>query len=79
MATEPDAAVISGGGKGDFHFEGRASWQPAPVDRILKDGDQVTLGGVTLTAHLTPGHTKGCTTWTMQAREDGQSYDVAAQ
>jgi metallo-beta-lactamase class B len=47
-----------------------------PVDRVLKDGDQVTLGGTTLVAHLTPGHTKGCTTWTMKAQEGGRSYDV---
>jgi metallo-beta-lactamase class B len=47
-----------------------------PIDRILKDGDQVTLGGTTLVAHLTPGHTKGCTTWTMKAQEGGRSYDV---
>jgi metallo-beta-lactamase class B len=47
-----------------------------PVDRVLKDGDQVTLGGTTLVAHLTPGHTRGCTTWTMKAQEGGRSYDV---
>ena len=47
-----------------------------PIDRILKDGDTVTLGGVTLTAHLTPGHSKGCTTWTFKAQENGKSYDV---
>jgi metallo-beta-lactamase class B len=47
-----------------------------PIDRVLKDGDQVTLGGTTLVAHLTPGHTKGCTTWTMKAQEGGRSYDV---
>jgi metallo-beta-lactamase class B len=47
-----------------------------PIDRILKDGDQVTLGGTTLVAHLTPGHTRGCTTWTMKAQEGGRSYDV---
>jgi metallo-beta-lactamase class B len=47
-----------------------------PIDRILKDCDQVTLGGTTLVAHLTPGHTKGCTTWTMKAQEGGRSYDV---
>ena len=35
-----------------------------PIDRVLKDGEQVTLGNTTLTAHLTPGHTRGCTTWT---------------
>jgi metallo-beta-lactamase class B len=50
--------------------------KPHPIDRILHDGDQVTLGGTTLTAHLTPGHTKGCTTWTLKAEEGGKSYDV---
>src|SRR5262245_9886238 len=47
-----------------------------PIDRVLKDGDTVTLGGITLTAHLTPGHTKGCTTWTLKTSEDGKTYDV---
>jgi metallo-beta-lactamase class B len=47
-----------------------------PIDRVLHDGDQVTLGGTTLTAHLTPGHTPGCTTWTLKAQEGGKSYDV---
>jgi metallo-beta-lactamase class B len=47
-----------------------------PIDRILHDGDTVSLGGTTLTAHLTPGHTKGCTTWTMTAQENGKSYNV---
>jgi metallo-beta-lactamase class B len=47
-----------------------------PVDRVLHDGDRVTLGGTTLVAHLTPGHTKGCTTWTMQVQEGGRSLDV---
>jgi metallo-beta-lactamase class B len=51
--------------------------KPHPIDRVLHDGDTVTLGGVTLTAHLTPGHTRGCTTWTMTANEGGKSYDVA--
>ena len=43
-----------------------------PIDRVLHDGDQVTLGGTTLVAHLTAGHTKGCTTWTMKAQEGGR-------
>ena len=47
-----------------------------PMDRILKDGDTVELGGVTLTAHLTAGHTQGCTTWTLQTQEGGRTYDV---
>jgi metallo-beta-lactamase class B len=47
-----------------------------PVDRILHDGDAVTLGGVTLVAHLTAGHTRGGTTWAMKVTDGGKSYDV---
>jgi metallo-beta-lactamase class B len=47
-----------------------------PIDRTLHDGEEVTLGGSTLVAHLTPGHTRGCTTWTMQAQEDGRRFNV---
>ena len=50
--------------------------KPHPIDRVLHDGDQVTLGGTTLVAHLTAGHTKGCTTWTMKASEGGKTYDI---
>ncbi len=53
-----------------------ASGKPHPIDRVLKDGDQVTLSGTTLTAHLTPGHTRGCTTWTTRMTESNRSYDV---
>jgi metallo-beta-lactamase class B len=48
----------------------------AHVDRVLHDGDKVELGGSTLVAHLTPGHTKGCTTWTMQVRDGARSLDA---
>src|SRR5215471_17959362 len=44
-----------------------------PIDRIIHDGDTVTLGGTILVAHLTPAHTPGCTTWTMVAQEDGKT------
>jgi metallo-beta-lactamase class B len=47
-----------------------------PIDKVLRDGDQVTLGGTTLTAHLTAGHTPGCTTWTTTAEEGGKTYNV---
>ncbi len=50
--------------------------KPHPIDRVLHDGDTVTLGATTLVARLTPGHTKGCTTWTMKATENGRTYDV---
>jgi metallo-beta-lactamase class B len=67
MAMEQDVPALRGmtpGGK------------PHPIDRILHDGDEVKLGGTTLVAHLTAGHTRGCTTWTMKAVEGGKSYDV---
>ena len=49
---------------------------PVKVDRAVKEGDTVKLGGVTLTAHVTPGHTKGCTTWTMNLTEAGVAHKV---
>ncbi len=50
--------------------------KPHPIDRVLHNGDQVTLGGSTLLAHLTPGHTEGCTTWTMKVKDGGKTYDL---
>jgi metallo-beta-lactamase class B len=50
--------------------------KPHPIDRVIKDGEQVTLGGTSLTAHLTPGHTRGCTTWAMKLTDGGRTYDV---
>ena len=50
--------------------------KPHPIDKVLHDGDEVKLGGMTLVAHLTPGHTRGCTTWTFKEQENGRSYDV---
>lgn len=50
--------------------------KPHPIDRTLRDGEEVTLGDSSLVARLTPGHTRGCTTWTMQVQEGGRSYLV---
>lgn len=47
-----------------------------PIDQIINDGDKVTLGGTTLTAHLTAGHTRGCTTWTTPVQDGGKTYNV---
>jgi metallo-beta-lactamase class B len=47
-----------------------------PIDKVLHDQDKVTLGGVTPTAHLTPGHTRGCTSWTTTVQESGKTYNV---
>jgi metallo-beta-lactamase class B len=74
MAVGEDAAAIAAGV--DSSALGAEGWKPTKVDRVLKDGDTVELGGVIMTAHLTPGHTKGCTTWTTTAEENGKSYAV---
>ena len=58
------------------HPEFALGWKGCPVDRVLRDGDTVSLGSTTLMAHLTPGHTKGCTTWTTRLLEQSRSYDV---
>jgi len=47
-----------------------------PIDRMLRDGEAITLGGTTLVAHLTAGHTRGCTTWTMTTQEGGTDVNV---
>ena len=71
---EGDADVMAKGGEGEYYYKDH--WKPVRIDRVLHDGDTVTLGDVTLTAHLTPGHTQGCTTWTMKAKDKGKTYDV---
>lgn len=78
MVMEADVPVVESGGKKDFFYADSASgvYPPAKVDRVLHDGDTVKLGDTVLTAHLTPGHTRGCTTWTMKARDHGKLYDV---
>jgi len=69
MVMDADVPVVESGGKSDFQYGNspRFLYPPAKVDRVLHDGDEVRLGGAVLVAHLTPGHTKGCTTWTMKA------------
>jgi metallo-beta-lactamase class B len=50
--------------------------KPHPIDKVLHDGDVVSLGGMNLTAHLNPGHTLGCTTWTFPVTDAGRRYNV---
>jgi metallo-beta-lactamase class B len=69
-----DDHVIATGGEGQYLYTSR--WKPCNVDRILEDGEKVTLGGVTLIARLTPGHTRGCTTWTCRVPDGAKTYDV---
>jgi metallo-beta-lactamase class B len=78
MVMEGDVAVVESGGRTDFQYGRNATmrYPPTTVDRVLHDGDTVTLGRTTLVAHWTPGHTKGCTTWAMKVQEAGRTYDV---
>ncbi len=71
-----DAALVEAGGKGDYLFGDRQPFPTVKVDRVLTDGDTVALGGITLKAVLTPGHTKGCTTWTTEIADGGRTLKV---
>ena len=78
MVMDADVPVVESGGKLDFQYGSTPGflYPPAKVERVLHDGDEVQLGGTVLVAHLTPGHTKGCTTWTMKATEGDKTYNV---
>lgn len=78
MVMDGDVDVVESGGKNDFQYgsDPTALYPPAKVDRVLHDGDEVKLGNATLTARLTPGHTKGCTTWTMKVNDGSKLRDV---
>jgi len=78
MVMDGDVPVVESGGKDDFQYGNSQQnlYKPAKVDRVLHDGEEVKLGNAVLVAHKTPGHTKGCTTWTMKAADGGKKYDV---
>jgi metallo-beta-lactamase class B len=73
-----DDALLASGGKTDYLFAGTAAFHYPAVkaDRVIRDGDVVTLGGITLTAHRTPGHTPGTTTWTTTVQDGVKPYRV---
>ncbi|MFN2476237.1 MAG: subclass B3 metallo-beta-lactamase [Chthoniobacterales bacterium] len=77
MVMEGDADVAESGGRTDFLADSKSvpPYAPAKVDRVLRDGDTVELGGVKLTAHKTAGHTRGCTTWTLRVHLSGEPAD----
>jgi metallo-beta-lactamase class B len=76
MASAGDKPLLESGGHNDPQFGDRLVFPPVQVDQVIKDGEAVELGGVVMHAVLTPGHTPGCTTWTMQVQERDRTYDV---
>ena len=75
VASERDRTELESGHSPEFTGEA-SHFPPVKVDRAIADGDTVSLGGSVLTAHITPGHTKGCTTWTMPVEEKGAKHSV---
>src|SRR5215831_4170076 len=76
VVSREDGAQMARGGHGDFAWGDKFTFPPLQPDRIVADGDTVSIGDAVMTAHLTPGHTKGCTTWTTNVEENGHRYHV---
>lgn len=76
--SEADAVLLEDGGKSDFRFgdSPETHFEAVQVDRVLKDRDRIALGGVIVTAHHHPGHTKGATSFALIVRENGRDYRV---
>jgi metallo-beta-lactamase class B len=77
LVNPAEVEPFSRGGKGDFAFGDTYAFPPSKPDGVLRDGGEVRVGGVVVTAHFTPGHTKGCTSYTTTVREGRHSYRVA--
>jgi len=74
--SDEDAKLLARGGKGDPNFADRFPFEPAAADKTFKDGWDLKLGGTTMTAMVTPGHTKGCTTWTTTVDDGGKRLNA---
>lgn len=76
VAMQEEVELIESGGKTDYLF-GNSNWfPPVKVDRALKDGEKIELGGTVLTAYLHPGHTKGSTSYALDVADGGKTYRV---
>jgi imidazolonepropionase-like amidohydrolase len=75
-SSRGDAPLFARGGRRDPQFRDRFPFPPIEPDRVIEDGEEVTVGDTTLVARLTPGHTPGCTTWTTTIRDGAAAYDV---
>ena len=76
LATPGDAPVLEDGGKSDFHFGADYRYPPVKVDQIIHDGEVLKLGGVGITVHLHPGHTRGSASYSLVVHEGGRDYRV---
>jgi metallo-beta-lactamase class B len=77
FATEADAPILEDGGRSDPYFGKQGWFPPVKVDRRLKDGDLVTLGGTELKVITTPGHSKGSVSYSMTLKDGDRSLSVA--
>jgi len=76
VASEGDAGQLRKGGHGDFRFGDTMLFPPIEPDKIVRDGETLQRGDQIMTAHLTPGHTRGNTTWTTRIKDCAKTYDV---
>ena len=76
MAMEQERSALENGRHEGDNIYGATRFPAVKVDRVLHDGDTISVGSVTMTATLTPGHTKGCTTWSMSARDGAATRQV---
>jgi metallo-beta-lactamase class B len=78
LVSEPDKELLESGGKADFRFgeSPAARFEPVKVDGTFKDNDTISLGGIVLTTHHHPGHTKGATSFTLNVQDGGKTYRV---
>jgi metallo-beta-lactamase class B len=75
-ASAADKPLLEGGYYPGQESDSALNFPAVKVDRVVGEGDKVTVGDITLTALMTPGHSPGCTTWTMTAKENGQDHRV---
>lgn len=76
VASVADKIGLEKGGRDDFTWGDTFAYDPVVVDKVVVSNDKVTYGGITLRPILTPGHTKGCTTWLLDVKENGRKYRV---
>lgn len=76
LASAPEKVLLANGGKGDFAFGDRLSYEPVSVDRVIKDGEKIKVGDIELETISVPGHTKGSTAWMLKVNDAGRKLNV---